>query len=41
VKWLREMFDLIRQYRQANRDYRWAMKQLKREMKDRAHGRLH
>lgn len=40
MTWWREMLDLFRQYRQATRDYRWAMKQLKREIKERAHSRI-
>lgn len=39
MAWFREMFGLLRQYREANRNYRWAMKQLKKQIKDQAHGR--
>jgi len=36
VNWFREMFDLCQQYLQADRDYRAAMKQIKKQIKEQA-----
>ena len=41
MTWLREMFDLCQQYLQADRDYRAAMKQIKKQIKEQAHESLH
>jgi len=39
--WFREMGGLIRDYWQTDRAYRAALKQLKKQIKEQAHGRLH
>lgn len=41
MTWLREMASLIRQYIESDRAYRGAMKELKKQIKDQAHGRVH